>query len=169
MDILHLGRFYIILIFALMQMSAFSQSISRQVIGSFGDVKRSSDFHLSYTIGEPVSVSRSLPQSLWNIGFQQGYVEEGSSTPFLHKEESTVSLYPNPVSIGGVFMLKSDQLDVSYKVIQVIDYSGQSILYINNPSLPLVVNLPMNLLPGVYHAIISTNYRIEVIPLLVTD
>jgi hypothetical protein len=169
MDLLHLGRIYFIVFFVLIQISAFSQSISRQVIGSFGDVKRSSDFHLSYTIGEPVSVSGSLPQSLWNIGFQQGYVEGGSSTPFLNREEATVRLYPNPVSIGGVLMLKSSQLDVSYKVIQVIDFSGHSILYIHNPSLPLIINLPMNLLPGVYHAIISTDYRIEVIPLLVTD
>jgi Secretion system C-terminal sorting domain len=78
----------------------FSQSIERKLVGTAGSTFISSNYQLSFSIGESVilpSPSGTLSQSghatLFTIGFQQPQV---AKTGALVKSNNWVSAYPNP-------------------------------------------------------------------------
>ena len=155
MQSLYLFRIIIASIFVLSQSSAFCQTISRHILGSLGDVKRSAEFHLSYTLGEAVSVSRTLPQGSWNIGFQQGYLTESTAVSPIIYEDLAFSLHPNPVARGNSVVLTSNKEDIVYDILFVLDYNGRVIQTIKNPSFPFSFTVPAFASAGVYQIVLS--------------
>ncbi len=83
---------YLLLLFAI-PISAFSQTMQRDVIASQGGYFSNSNFDVSWTLGEVVSDTYSANQSIFfSQGFEQPIFKINSDTIII----SEPTVYPNP-------------------------------------------------------------------------
>lgn len=128
------------------------QNISRQLISSFGDVRRSGDFHLSYSIGEAASFTSASSGMVWRIGFQQGYDEIPNNTLNVAANNIQWQVFPNPVSWGQTISIgfTNPLLAIQARKLIISHSTGIVHLTIEKPEFPLVLNIPASMQPGLY-------------------
>jgi hypothetical protein len=128
------------------------QTISRQLISSFGDVRRSGDFHLSYSIGEAASFTSAAGGTAWRIGFQQGYDGIPNSTENVANKKIQWQLFPNPVSWGQSITvgIKSPAVAIPARNLIITQSSGIIHLAVEKPEFPLTLNIPATMRPGLH-------------------
>jgi hypothetical protein len=128
------------------------QTISRQLISSFGDVRRSGDFHLSYSLGESASFTSTASEGTWRIGFQQGYDEIPNSTVTAANHNLQWQLFPNPVAWGQSISvgLTFPHTAINIRKLIITQSTGIVHLAIEKPEFPLTLNMPATMRPGLH-------------------
>jgi hypothetical protein len=103
----------------------FSQIVSRSLISSAGEYRRTADFHISFSIGEPVSFTSKQHSQFWRIGFQQGV--DDVSTKTLNSRYATLSLniYPNPLTSGNTMFFTCSSPLTDYDDLVIMNLHGQ--------------------------------------------
>lgn len=95
----------IVLFLAIMVLSSdvYAQQLHRSLISSSGAYYRGQDFHISFSVGEPVSFHRRVGESFWNFGFQQGYDDLlNSAVTTIGPAGFSLKIYPNPLPQDGI-------------------------------------------------------------------
>lgn len=128
------------------------QTISRQLISSFGDVRRSGDFHLSYSLGEAASFTSASSGTVWRIGFQQGYDEAPNHTENVADNNIQWQLFPNPVAWGQSISvgLASSPISIQARKLMITQSTGIVHLAIEKPDFPLTLTMPASMRPGLH-------------------
>jgi hypothetical protein len=112
---------YLILLFLVTTMG-YSQSISKQVIGSAGKAESNSNFKLSWTTGEPVVGLMTAGGRQLGNGFYPG-----KNVKALKIEDNALDLqvkvYPNPTSQ----LLSVSHPELNTFAIQITDLNGRQI------------------------------------------
>lgn len=112
-----------LILFLLLGSSGFSQSISKQVIGTAGKTQSNTNNSLSWTIGEPIV-------GLMTTGGNQlgnGYFPSLNVTALSREDftiEVTIKVFPNPTS-HYLFVEQKDHHDLE---VLLTDLSGKIIL-----------------------------------------
>ena len=121
-SILKTRRIFLVLLVIVFYNTAFSQSISKHVIGSSGTTLSNTNFKISWTIGEPVvGLMTSGGKQLGNgyhpaLNIQALSVEENLL-------DVQIRVYPNPTSE----MLYVSHPELNYFFIQISDLNGKLI------------------------------------------
>jgi Secretion system C-terminal sorting domain len=98
-----------------------SQSLSPVVIGSGGGFAQPGNISLSYTAGEPITVTLTTPQRILTQGFHQTLLSPVSSIRHESHQPFEFSFYPNPAK--EMLFINVDQ--GSLVSIKVFDVLGQ--------------------------------------------
>ena len=112
---------HIVIVF-LITSNSYSQSISKQVIGSAGATQSNSNLKVSWTVGEPVV-------GLMNAGGNQlgnGYYSSMNLQTLQvedHLLEAQIKVYPNPTSE----MLYISHPDLNSFEIHIVDLNGKQV------------------------------------------
>ena len=116
---------YFTLVFLLVSLSGFSQTISKQVIGSAGATYENGTNKLSYTAGEVLVGTMTSEDGSIQLG--NGYYPSldlstlNTETPELQLQ---VKVYPNPVA-EAIFITHATE---QFFEIRITDVSGKQIL-----------------------------------------
>src|SRR6218665_352959 len=111
--------------FAVGLCSAKAQSLSPEVVASSGDVFSNTAGSVSFTIGEPVTATFSVPANILTQGFQQPYTVSLTGIP----EESAATeiyVYPNPVK--DELMIDFTKMNAGSYLLTIADVSGREIM-----------------------------------------
>lgn len=119
---------------------SFGQSISSQVIASTGDYSESSDYSISWTLGEIAIETLESSAYILTQGFHQGYFEITSVDNPLEKNVE-IKVYPNPATDYIFVSLESDE--VRSAMIELYDLDGRIVLKENwdSPEGPYPIDL----------------------------
>ncbi len=154
------------LLLILWSSAGFSQTISRQVIGTAGDYSENSGFSVSWTIGEPVTETFASDNYTLYQGFQQGdyvvEIPEGTNDIFNNFD---INIYPNPA--GDFLVVNIKNPDNKSFELDLFSLNGKKILsaQINPFSKEKYLNLS-KLATGTYIIKIIRNNNIQTFKLI---
>lgn len=134
---------YFFLFLLLISVTAYSQDMPQQHIGSAGDQHSNASASVSWTVGETVTATLSHTSVHLTQGFQQGSLRVSS---LVEQDELEFSLkaYPNPVI--DILILETDE---KQQIYQIINISGELVL--NGKITDVLQEIDFtNLPPGVY-------------------
>ncbi len=103
---------------------AYSQSLSRTVIGSAGALTSNSSAQLEFTLGESAVSSVKNSSAVLTEGFNQGYAKKDTQVSIWSDHTyPEVKLFPNPAT-SYLYLENHENLDIS---IEVLDYVGKTV------------------------------------------
>jgi len=134
---------YFFLSLLLISVTAYSQDMPQQLIGSAGDQHNNASASVSWTVGETVTATLTHTSVHLTQGFQQGSLTV-SSLVDQDMLDFSLEAYPNPVI--DILILETDEKQHSY---QLINIQGELVLNGNITDVLQEIDFT-NLPPGVY-------------------
>ena len=142
---------YFILLFILVSISSYSQTISKQIIASAGTTFENSNNRLSYTAGELVVGAMTDEEGTYQLG--NGYypsLELSSLNTESPELQLQVKVFPNPTTEAIFITHPTEQ----YFEVSITDVSGKQILQtVHQKEQPLNVQ---TLTTGTYFVRVTT-------------
>jgi hypothetical protein len=116
--------FTLILSLALLQ--AFGQDIPMQVISSSGGYSTTTNYSISWTLGEPVISTLTSGNLMLTQGFQQGNLF-GTDVPNPDFNHFKFKMYPNP-AINKVYFEVDNQEAKGSFIVEIYDVTGRKMM-----------------------------------------
>ena len=113
------------LLLTLFSTGLMAQTIEPQVIASSGGTGSSAQASLSWTIGEPITLSGSSSSAQLHSGFQQSWALSIPTSLQVDFDQMGITIYPNPAS-DWMYIDKAIGLDGTLS-IEIMDLTGKSI------------------------------------------
>ncbi|MEE4196213.1 MAG: T9SS type A sorting domain-containing protein [Bacteroidales bacterium] len=120
--------------------NAFGQEISSQVVASAGEYSETSNYSVSWTLGEIAIETLESSSIILTQGFQQGYFEI-TSVDEIPATNLSLNVYPNPAIDYIYISLESDERKTL--MIEIVDEDGRVMVkeQWNNPGDPYKISL----------------------------
>lgn len=134
---------YFLLFFLAISVTAYSQELPQQVIGSAGDQHTNASASVSWTVGELATATLSSSSVTLSQGFQQGNLTVNTLVD-QDMLDFNLKAYPNPVI--DILLLETDDKQQKY---QVINMQGEVVLNGNITAVLQEIDFT-NLPQGVY-------------------
>jgi len=98
-----------------------AQTIERQLIGSMGQLSKTTNYNFSSTSGEVVIFTNSSENTILTNGFQQPLAKEFVGSININNVKIDYSVYPNPTKeLINLSITTSDFTDFSIGIIDVL-------------------------------------------------
>ena len=126
---------------------SMGQTIDREVISNTGKGTKTSDFIVSYTVGEPISNVISDGEFILIQGFEQVRLDTVLVGLLEGEIEHEIKIYPNPTFAG--FYVEYDQLSLPSLTAEMYSVQGKQIHHARELSSNNYIDLSQHA-PGVY-------------------
>lgn len=107
---------------------SFGQSVNHFLISNSGDVYRTGDIELTFTIGEAITETFSAQNLFLTQGFLQTYNNTSNFIPETYPNSNSLSVYPNPASDFIITEIENCSIDFNEVTkLLLIDINGKLI------------------------------------------
>lgn len=120
-----------LLLFLSMMYTAFSQSIKRQTISSYGSTSSVANVTYSQSVGQTYS-TQGVENKIIHAGFQQPVQYKLEEVPHVSLKTLNITVFPNPAT-NSITLSSNEELNETF--ISVSDLNGKSILQTKLPYL----------------------------------